>query len=723
MFESAYWIGVPEEEYQRKKIEKSDCNGRFAYFRHSFKLEEMGECVINLSANSRYRIWVNGQPVLSGPCRADQWYSYYDTVDIASYLQIGQNTIGVQVLLFDENQVVDGADNRAPLYSVVSKYPEHLLVIDGEVVDKKQAGIHTLTTGVAQWKVSLEEHYCLTKRNGKNEFMGSMSEEIDCSLSDLMWKKHSFDDSSWALAENKITAWHDKFRKQVGLMDKLHLYPRPIPLLQEENAVGLQEMICKELQENGEWITSPANFQNGCCVIEANKKVQLLFTAGVLVNGYLQLAFSKGAGSKVDIHCFEKFYSDTCHVKRDDYIRGEMFNDPQTDSLLLDGNEIVFETFWYRTLRFMRLDIETKEESAIVSLPQMRKMGYPLQPKYTLETDVPWMKNLWDMCVRTLENCMTDAYMDCPFWEQMQYPMDTRLQALFTYACEGDIGLIKKALWDFHSSKIPNGLIQGKAPSCFPQVISTFSLHYIFMIREYIKETGDIESIRRYLGDVDDILTYYDAHKEEKYGLVGDIGYWPFVDWQDAWAAHGGIPNALDYGPSTIINLMYAYALEQAACIMDAVGRRGMADEYRVRKGEIMSKVQKFCFDAARNLYQEGPKFAEYSQHAQSWAVLLGMCEGEMAAKVMKASFDEDVIPCGFSTSYELFRACEKANVYELTFPSFKRWIDLLEEHCTTCPETPDYSTRSECHAWSALPMYELRHCRKQLMSIDSAAL
>ena len=33
-------------------------------------------------------------------------------------------------------------------------------------------------------------------------------------------------------------------------------------------------------------------------------------------------------------------------------------------------------------------------------------------------------------------------------------------------------------------------------------------------------------------------------------------------------------------------------------------------------------------------------------------------------------------------------------------------WIRLLDEHCTTCPETPANS-RSECHAWSALPMYE----------------
>lgn len=65
------------------------------------------------------------------------------------------------------------------------------------------------------------------------------------------------------------------------------------------------------------------------------------------------------------------------------------------------------------------------------------------------------------------------------------------------------------------------------------------------------------------------------------------------------------------------------------------------------------------------------------------------------------------MLRCYFSTCYELFRACEKAGCYELTARQMDWWIKLLEEHCTTCPETPSNS-RSECHAWSALPMYEL---------------
>jgi hypothetical protein len=462
-------------------------------------------------------------------------------------------------------------------------------------------------------------------------------------------------------------------------------------------------------------IGGKAAFSQGKVTLLPHTKIQILLTSEVLMNGYLQLGFAGGAGSRITICCFEKFYNEKQPVKRDDAENGKMYGEPQADTLVLNGEAILYEPFWYRTLRFLQLDITTAEEPLTVEMPRIRKMSYPLNAAYHFQSENARLNTLWDMCQRTLENCMTDAYMDCPFWEQMQYPMDTRLQALFTYACDGDTGLIKKALWEFHCSKLPCGLIQGKAPSSFPQVISTFALHYIFMIKEYIDATGDVEEIRGYLGDVDDILTYYDRHRESRYHLVGNIGHWPFVDWQEAWAAHGGIPSALDHGPSTIINLMYAYALEQAACIMEAEGRKGMAEEYRSRKDEITSGIQTFCYNEEKHLYREGPAFEEYSQHAQSWAVLLGMQQGQQAACTMEAAFAKDVIPCSFSTSYELFRACEKAGVYELTFGSLQRWLDLIDEHCTTCPETPEYTTRSECHAWSALPMYELRHHLKQI--------
>lgn len=56
------------------------------------------------------------------------------------------------------------------------------------------------------------------------------------------------------------------------------------------------------------------------------------------------------------------------------------------------------------------------------------------------------------------------------------------------------------------------GLIQGRAPSNPKQIISTFSLYYIFMLLEYYRRTGDTDILKRYRADVDSILEYYDRH-------------------------------------------------------------------------------------------------------------------------------------------------------------------------------------------------------------------
>ena len=153
---------------------------------------------------------------------------------------------------------------------------------------------------------------------------------------------------------------------------------------------------------------------------------------------------------------------------------------------------------------------------------------------------------------------------------------------------------------------------------------------------------------------------------------------------------------------------MYGLALLKGAKIAEITGREGLAEEYRKRQKQIAEKVQKLCWDEERGLYREGPSYRQFSQHAQSWAVLNGLLKGEKARAVMEKTFREpDVLRCYFSTCYELFRACELAGCYELTGEQMDWWLKLLDEHCTTCPETP-VGSRSECHAWSALPMYEL---------------
>ena len=53
--------------------------------------------VINISADNRYRLLVNGQEACWGPARGDLNRWYYETVDIAPLLRPGQNVLAVTV--------------------------------------------------------------------------------------------------------------------------------------------------------------------------------------------------------------------------------------------------------------------------------------------------------------------------------------------------------------------------------------------------------------------------------------------------------------------------------------------------------------------------------------------------------------------------------------------------------------------------------------------------
>ena len=87
--------------------------------------------------------------------------------------------------------------------------------------------------------------------------------------------------------------------------------------------------------------------------------------------------------------------------------------------------------------------------------------------------------------------------------------------------------------------------------------------------------------------------------------------------------------------------------------------------------------------------------------------MLTGLAEGEKAKALMeKVLTDESLVPCSFMQRFYLFRALEAAGMYERTEGLWQTWQDFLDLGCTTFPETP-YSPRSDCHGWSALPLWE----------------
>ena len=99
--------------------------------------------------------------------------------------------------------------------------------------------------------------------------------------------------------------------------------------------------------------------------------------------------------------------------------------------------------------------------------------------------------------------------MDTPYYEQLQYVGDTRVQALISYAVAGDDRLALQALRAFDQSRIPEGLTRSRYPSSLPQTIPTFSLLWIGMVHDYWQYRPNPEPARASLPGTRTVLDWF----------------------------------------------------------------------------------------------------------------------------------------------------------------------------------------------------------------------
>jgi hypothetical protein len=306
---------------------------------------------------------------------------------------------------------------------------------------------------------------------------------------------------------------------------------------------------------------------------------------------------------------------------------------------------------------------------------------------------------------------MHETYEDCPFYEQQQFAMDARSQILFTYAVAADDRMARRTIDDFHRSLRSDGMVNCCWPSIDMLVIPGFSLFYIMMIYDHMMYFGDAALVRRYMPTVDAILDYFERSIEGR-GLVGSVGGiirahagWSFIDWVPGWIA--GVPDASQYGPISVESMMYAYTLDMAGELADFLQKPEQGNSYRERAGKIRVALNAHCV-GGNGLYQDGPGLEKYSQHCQVWAVLSNTApKGEWANLMKKTLTDKTLSQCSVAMAFYLFRAVEAAGLYEKTDSLWELWRNMLRNKLSTCEED-QVNTRSDCHAWGSVALYEL---------------
>ena len=134
--------------------------------------------------------------------------------------------------------------------------------------------------------------------------------------------------------------------------------------------------------------------------------------------------------------------------------------------------------------------------------------AYPFVERARFTSDLPWLADMWRMNWSGARIGAFETYMDTPYYEQLQYVGDTRLQALISLYVSGDDRLVRQAIAHFDDSRIPEGITASRYPSELQQIIPPFSLIYVAMVHDYQLHRDDPASVRTLPG-MRGILDWY----------------------------------------------------------------------------------------------------------------------------------------------------------------------------------------------------------------------
>lgn len=691
-----------------------DGDHELVYFRRTFEVPADTACqlTVDVTADSRYRLFINGKSVSAGPCKGNDREHYYETVDISEHLTPGINVLAAQVLHYTHT-VPWKMGISGPLSLWRSGCGGFLA--EGTLCDKIGNPIERLHTD-SRWKCSTQQGYKLVASE-LVQWLGGL-EQVEGSGISHGWQSVQFEDSGWSDAVAFMDS-HDRY----GQLAAWPLYRRPIPQLEEiptrfKSIVRYPEAVKVSMKPalRNYAAKKQANFT--VVRLKPGERLIVELDAGELTTGYPELAISGGSGGKLRLlyaECYEPEHSGrgANRVKeiRDVCEGGKLVGD--YDSYCPAGIGTMelpekYEPFWFRTFRYVRLEVEASEEPLCIHSFGYRRNGYPLAVDGHFECSDADLNKLWGLSLRTLKNCMHETYEDCPYYEQLQYTMDTRLQMVFTYNLSTDDRLARRAIHDFHSSQLPSGMLQCRYPSMLPQVIPSFSLYWIFMLADHYRHFGNLLLVERYYPTMLGVLGWFERlmTDEDMIGVTPPV-YWSFIDWVDGWS--NGVPPEGEGEALSIHSLMLAAALTEAAWLLREIGWADAAAEMETKQQQINEAVNRLCWSNEDQLYRNSPKGEGFSQHAQIWAVLSGAIQGEEAVALMRRTLADETLPkVSLPAVYELFRALERTGLYdEYAFGQWDRWRVLLKLRLTTLPEKAHGTPRSDCHAWSALPLSE----------------
>jgi alpha-L-rhamnosidase len=677
---SAQWITAPDVPERDEVV---------LHFRKIVETPQPREhFVVHVSADNQFMFFVNGQRVGSGPSRGDLGHWRYETYDISPLLRQGKNILAATVWNLGAHAAIAQMSERVGFLLHGNGESESTADTNSSWQVERDMGINTLPAQM------------------KGYYAAEPGERIDGTKFDWSWSEFSDGNGSWT---NAVPLGRGSLRGERDAPNNWQLVPDPLPPMEMKSIpAGAIARVTG--------IPTPSGFPSSGFDVPAHTTAHILLDNSQLTTGYPALNVSGGLGSSVRLVYAEALVDENGQKGNRNHVEGKHIVG-LVDEFLPDGSPSrEFMPLSWRTWRFLQLDVQTTDQPLRIERLQTFFTAFPFVERAYFNSDDMSLKPIWEIGWRTARLDAHDTYMDTPYWERLQYVGDTRIQALIAYTVAGDDRLARQAIQAFNDSRIPDGLTQSRYPSSLVQIIPTFSLLWIGMVHDFWMYRGEQDFVCSQVPGTRTVLTWYLRHQRAD-GLLQRLPWWPFVDWGKDF--HSGMPPQDDDGGSAVITLQVVEALRYAAELEGTCGEPGNAETYRAAAYRASEAVRKLCWDSYNGLLADSPARQHYSQHANILGVWLDVIPSEqqkdVLAKILSVSdpgftTNQQPPPITLATYYFRFylaRALEHAGMGDEYLRLLGPWREMVSLGLTTWAESPE-PTRSDSHAWSAHPNYDL---------------
>ena len=390
----------------------------------------------------------------------------------------------------------------------------------------------------------------------------------------------------------------------------------------------------------------------------------------------------------------------------DGHVKKTIFDRSYSIDYVAKEGENIFTNYMFRfACRYLQIEGDgefTIEEIGII--PQY----YDTTAKKNIFTGIDY--DIYGICLNTLNLCMMEHYVDCPWREQCLYVFDSRNQMLCGYYAyeDGNFDYAKSNLLLINQDRRDDGLLSICYPCGADLTIPSFSLYYLISVNEYIKYSRDVSIISQVKHKLDEILSTF--FKNMKNGLACKFSgenHWNFYDW--SLGAEGKLFHNEESVPDGYINCLLLYALNSYKEICQICNLHFKYDEEIVT---LKNNILKEFYDPEICVLRV-EKDKEPTALVNALAICSGAITGEKAKIICEKFVSSVLSPCSLSMKcfvYDSLIMIDKEKYKDYILEDIRKTYSPMIESGTvweTVVGESDFGgAGSLCHGWSSTPIY-----------------